>query len=190
MRRGVGVGRDDSTDDRPRVLFATGRLAEAALRRTLAGVADAAGIVAEVAVLPISVAALMTPRWVARHLEVQPGVSRVVLPGFCRGDLAEVEARAGVPVEVGPEDLRDLPRMFGMAAGGDVEGYGAYDIEILAEINHAPRLGLDEFLERAGRFRAEGADRIDVGCDPAGGWRDVGRFVAEWVARGRPGVGG
>lgn len=165
----------------PRVLFATGRLAEPALRQTLAEVAPRAQILAEVAVLPISVAALMTPRWVARHLAVPAGISRVIVPGFCRGDLAALSAQVGVPVEAGPEDLRDLARALGAAPGASV-GYGQHSIEILAEINHAPRLPLDQFLREAERFRAEGADRIDVGCDPEGGWRDVGRFVAEWVA--------
>ena len=165
----------------PRVLFVTGRLAEPALRRTLAELAPRVRVRAEVAVLPISVAALMTPRWVARHLVVPAGVGRVVLPGFCRGDLAALSAQLGVPAEAGPEDLRDLARSLG-AAPSQLEGYGASNIEILAEINHAPRLPLDQFLAQAERFRAEGADRIDVGCDPDGDWREVGRFVAEWVS--------
>ncbi len=164
----------------PRVLFATGRLAEPALRRMLDEVAPRAQIRAEVAVLPISVAALMTPRWVARHLVVPAGVSRVILPGHCRGDLAELRDRFGVSVEVGPEDLRDLGRVLG-GPTDRLSGYGAHDIEILAEINHAPRLPLDQFLTQAEQFRAAGADRIDVGCDPEGGWLDVGRFVREWV---------
>ena len=170
-------------DPSPRVLFVTGRMAEPALRSVLADLGPRLGIAAEVAVLPISVAALMTPKWVARHLEVPEGIARVVLPGHCRGDLAAIEAKVGVPVELGPEDLRDLPRSFGQ---GDarLEGYGSYDIEILAEINHAPRLPLDDFLAQAARFIAEGADRIDVGCDPGSDWPEVARYVAELVARG------
>ena len=168
----------------PRVLFVTGRLAEPALRRTLAEVEGRAQIHAEVAVLPISVAALMTPQWVLRHLQIPEGISRVILPGHCRGNLDELTTRLGVPIEIGPEDLRDLPRTLG-ASADRTAGYGAHDIEILAEINHAPQLGLGDFLTQAERFRTEGADRIDVGCDPDGGWLDVGRFVAEWVqARG------
>ena len=178
------MGSSDSTTF-PRVLFATGRLAEPSLRQVLAEVAARVGIRAEVAVLPISVAALMTAKWVARHLEVPEGVARVILPGYCGGDLSEIAARAGVPVELGPPDLRDLPRFLG---GTDerMAGYGGFDIEILAEINHAPRLALDEFLRQAERFRGEGADRTDVGCDPEGGWLDVEHFVAEWV-QGRGG---
>ena len=170
--------------NRPRVLFVTGRLAEFALRQVLDDLAPRLGIVPEVAVLPISVAALMTPRWVARHLEIPPGTTRVILPGHCRGDLAAIEAKAaGAPVTLGPEDLRDLPRALGQ--GDDrAGGYGGFDIEILAEINHAPRLALDDFLAQATRFVAEGADRIDVGCDPGGPWHGVGEYVAALVERG------
>jgi len=39
------------------------------------------------------------------------GVDRVILPGHCRGDLTAILEKArGLPVELGPEDLRDLPR--------------------------------------------------------------------------------
>src|SRR5262249_28099001 len=70
----------------PRVLFITGKLAEPALRRVLAEVAPRAGIEPEVAVLPISVAALLTTEWIARHLTPSADVSRIVLPGFVRGE--------------------------------------------------------------------------------------------------------
>jgi dihydropteroate synthase len=170
---------------RPRLLFVTGRLAEFALRQVLDDLAPRAGFAAEVAVLPISVASLMTPAWVARHLEVPAGIGRVILPGHCRGDLAPLVAKAGAgtSVELGPEDLRDLPRAFGQA-GARLEGYGAHDIEILAEINHAPRLGRDELLAEAARYGAEGADRIDLGCDPGGPWGGVGEAVAALRDRG------
>ena len=48
------------------------------------------------------------------------GIDRVILPGHCRGDLTPVvERHQGTPVELGPEDLRDLPRHFGQAASRD-----------------------------------------------------------------------
>ncbi|HUR53267.1 MAG TPA: DUF6513 domain-containing protein, partial [Gemmataceae bacterium] len=147
----------------PRILFVTGKLAEPALRRVLADLAPKAGFAPEVAVLNITVAALLTANWVARHLTVPPGVDRVILPGLCRGDVAEVASSAGAPVELGPKDLRDLPEFFGKASGPP-PGYGAFDIEILAEINHAPKKPLDVILAEARRYRAGGADVIDVGC--------------------------
>ena len=59
--------------------------------------------------------------------------------GYCAGDLSVVESVARVPVDRGPRDLRGLPEYFGNPQS-TIEEYGACDIEILAEINHAPRL--------------------------------------------------
>jgi dihydropteroate synthase len=168
----------------PRILFVTGRLAEFALRRLLDDLAPKAGFSAEIAVLPISVAALMTARWVARHLEVPEGVKRVILPGYCQGDLDPVIAKArGVPVEQGPRDLRDLPLLFGQA-GGTPPGYGGFDIEILAEINHVAVLALRDLIEQAERFRSQGADVIDLGCDPGTSWPGIGDAVSALRERG------
>src|SRR5262249_33361839 len=134
-------------------------------RRTLAELAPHVGFEPEVAVLGISVAALMSPDWVARRLEVPSGVSRVILPGGGQGDLSNIERKANVPVKLGPKDLRDLPEYFGQQ-NLRPEGYGAYDIEIIAEINHCPKLSTHQILTAASRYRAEGADVIDIGCDP------------------------
>jgi dihydropteroate synthase-like protein len=168
---------------KPHLLFVTGKLAEPALRRVLPDLAGRAGFDFSVAVLPITVVALATTPWVARHLSVPPGVDRVILPGLCGGDLQPVRDLAGVPVERGPKDLRDLPELFG-AGGGRPEGYGAFDIAILAEINHAPRLPLPELLAQARALRASGADLIDLGCDPDVTWEGVGDAVRALRAEG------
>jgi len=156
--------------------FVTGRLAERALRRVLADLAPRAGFGYTVDVLPITVAALMTTRWAARHLHVPAEATGVVIPGFCQGELAELEAVCRVPVRRGPRDLRRLPEFFGRS-GGRGDDYGAYDIEIIAEINHAPRLTTQDILAQAERFQADGADVIDVGCEPGDAWSGVGDCV-------------
>jgi dihydropteroate synthase-like protein len=162
--------------EKRRLLFVTGKLAEPALRRQLEELAPRAGFDYAVAVLPITVAALATTAWVARHLQVPAGVERVILPGLCSGDLAALTETGGAAVERGPGDLRDLPEYFG-AAGARRAGYGAYDIAILAEINHAPRLSREQLLAQARAFAAAGADVIDVGCDPGSAWAGVGDAV-------------
>jgi dihydropteroate synthase-like protein len=158
------------------LLFVTGKLAEPALRRTLLELAPRCDFEFTVAVLPITVAALATTPWLARHLTVPAGIDRIVLPGLCAGDLGPVEEQAGTPVERGPADLRDLPEYFGRVTTRPA-GYGAYDITILAEINDAPRLPRQELLRQAQSYSASGADIIDLGCDPGYSWTTVADAV-------------
>jgi dihydropteroate synthase-like protein len=160
----------------PRILFVTGKLAEPSLRRLLAELAPAAGFEPEVAVLPITVAALLTTDWVARHLSVPEHIDRILLPGLCRGELERISTPAAVPVERGPKDLRDLPEFFGKQVTRPAS-YGAFDIEIIAEINHAPKLPREEILRMARHYRDSGADMIDLGCDPGPTWPGVAGTV-------------
>lgn len=164
------------------VHFVTGRLAEHSLRRVVEPLAREAGFQYTIDVLPITVAALMTPDWVARHIAVPEAATRILLPGYCGGNLDAVERAAGVPVERGPRDLRRLPDYFGRQPVPD--DYGQYDIEIIAEINHCPRLRLDRIRALARQLAADGADVIDVGCDPAGPWNGVADVVRALVDDG------
>ncbi len=156
--------------------FVTGRLAEHALRSMLQRLAPQVGFEYSVGVLPITVAALMTPQWIARHIQVPGDATRVLVPGYCEGDVAPLQSAIHVPVERGPRDLHQLPEYFGQAAAA-VSDYGAYDIEIVAEINHCPRLALDDILGEARRLADDGADVIDVGCDPGELWSGVSDCV-------------
>jgi dihydropteroate synthase-like protein len=158
------------------VHFVTGRLAEFSLRNVLADLAPRAGFDYSIDVLPITVAALMTPEWIAPRIAVPRDATRVLLPGYCSGDLAPVAAVARVPVERGPKDLHELPRFFGATRPVD-HGYGRHHIQILAEINHCPRLSRGEILAEAAALAADGADVIDVGCDPGDAWPEVADTV-------------
>jgi dihydropteroate synthase len=163
-----------------RVLFVTGRLAEPALRRTVAEMAPP--FAWDVAVMKITVAALMTTPWIARFLSVPPETDLVLIPGLCEGDPAVIAAKVGVPVEKGPKDLRQIPEYFGRAAAA--RDYGAYDIEIVAEINNAPRLDRAALRAEAEYYRASGADVIDIGCTPGRAFPELAAVVGELVAAG------
>ncbi|MBX7102983.1 MAG: dihydropteroate synthase [Gemmataceae bacterium] len=157
-----------------KVLFVTGRLAESSVRSVTTGIG---GIEPIVQVLPITVAALLTTEWAARHLEPIPGLERVILPGYCRGDLTSVSEKLGVIAERGPKDVRDLPDYFGQRRV--CPDLTRFDIEIIAEINHAPQLKIGELVATADQMRRDGADVIDLGCDPGTTWPGVGNAVVE-----------
>jgi len=155
--------------------FVTGRLAEHALKSIVVPLANEVGFDYSVQVMPITVAALMSPAWITKRLELPPNATRVMIPGYCEGDLAPLETTLPCPVLVGPRDLRELPAYFSRPA--PPSDYGAYDLEIIAEINNCPRLRLEEILSKAAHYASNGADVIDVGCDPGETWKGVGEVV-------------
>ena len=164
----------------PKTLFVTGKLAEPALRATLERMAPEFPY--EVAVLRITVAALMTTSWIARHLAEVSDCERIVIPGLCEGDVQVIEDRWGVRTEKGPADLRDLPEHFGQAALR--EEYGAHDIRIFAEINNVPYLSREEVVRQAEYYRESGADVIDLGCSLDRKFDDVGAVVSLLKSQG------
>jgi len=163
-------------------LFVTGKLAADALRDTLEGMEP--GFDYRIEELPLSVAALMHAGWIARHLDGARGCDKVMLSGWVQGDLAVIEEKVGVPVILGPKDLKDIPVFF----GGErvLPGYGEYDVQILAEIVEAYQMSWKDVLARAEYFRDSGADVIDLGC-PVGmdeGFPGVGGVVRQLKAHG------
>ena len=114
--------------------FVTGRLAEHFLRDTLNKLADSPDFEFTIQVMPITVAALMTPKWIAKRLDVPDGTDEIILPGYCDGDLASIQSITDTQVKVGPKDLRELPRFLGKPP--QPVDIGQANIEIIAEINH------------------------------------------------------
>lgn len=166
------------------ILFVTGRLAETSLRRVVEPLAAERDFEARIEVLGISVAALMHAEWVTRKLPTIPaGVSRVIIPGWCQGDIGILRNVWNVPVELGPKDLFNLPEYLGAASRPPAD-LSKYDIEILAEINHASRLTLDQLLRQAESFCRDGADLIDLGCIPGETWDAIGPAVKQLRGEG------
>ena len=149
------------------LLFLTGKLAEQSLHRVLASVQaeqKSPSFQYQVAQVGVSVAALMTPKLIARRIQQVSNIDKVILPGLCQGDLTELESQWGVPVERGPEDLKDLPQYFGQQ--GKAPDLSQHSVNIFAEIVDAPDLSIPQIIQKAQHFKAQGADVIDLGCLP------------------------
>jgi dihydropteroate synthase-like protein len=165
------------------IAFVTGRLAEPALNETLRAMEGADPEFAyHVVVLKITVAALMTTPWIARFLEIPAGTDLVMIPGLCEGDPEIIAEKVGVNVIKGPKDLREIPAWFGHEAVA--REYGAWDIEICAEINNVPRLSHDEIIAQARYYRDSGADVIDLGLTPGRPYPELAAIVREVVSLG------
>lgn len=145
------------------IVFLTGHLARPALERVLGTLAPAP-FTWEVRDLGLQVAALMTAEMIRRRVLLPVQASRIIVPGRCRGDLDALAAHFSLPVQRGPEELKDLPRFFNRAA--QPISLDEYEVAIFAEIVDAPRLSVAQILERARSLAADGADVIDLGSLP------------------------
>lgn len=168
---------NSSTPARPHILFVTGQLAEAAVRAIVRDVAAEVGFDYSIAVLPITVAALMTPKWLLRKLQVPAEVTRIVVPGALESGIDQLRSALHVTVDCGPRDIRNLAEFFGKKRE-IADQLNEHSIEILAEINHAPALSLEQLVDSAKALAAQGADVIDLGCTPGSQWSRVGDAVS------------
>ncbi|WP_404361045.1 DUF6513 domain-containing protein [Methylotuvimicrobium sp. KM1] len=144
------------------ILFLTGKLAEKQLHQILEKMQPE--FTYTVHQLGIKVAALMTTDMICRRLKETYQADRMILPGRCRGDLDKVIQQFGLPVERGPDELKDLPLFFGKEA--HKPDLSDYRVKIFAEIVDAPNVSVEEVVERAHYYRRHGADVIDIGCLP------------------------
>ncbi len=183
MNDTVHVIKMNSTVVQTHYHFVTGRLAEAALRDMVGKVAAEVGFKYSIGVMPITVAALMTSKWLLRHLQPPTDCDIIVVPGYLAEATEEIAEAVKHQVLAGPRDLRQIPEFFGAKSQFQAT-LDTYDIRILAEINHAPRWSLEQLLAMAHRLKADGADVIDVGCDPGQRWTQVGDVIARLIDEG------
>ncbi len=149
-----------------KLLFLTGKLAQASLRKVLSEMAPLP-FDYEIHELGLSVAALMTDKMIARRLKPEDykDFKEIIVPGRCRGDLQQLSKQLGIDIIRGPEEVKDLPLYFGRER--KPVDLSRYNVSIFAEIVDAPERDIDSILARANYYREAGANVIDIGCLPA-----------------------
>jgi Family of unknown function (DUF6513) len=145
------------------ILFLTGKLAQKRLENILNEMSPTE-FTYEIRNIGVSVAALMTAQMISRRVTDLKGANRIIVPGLCRGDLSATSEVLGVECIRGTIDLKDLPTFFGRDC--KPPDLSNYDVEIFAEIVDAPMVSIENILERAEKYRRDGANVIDIGCLP------------------------
>lgn len=103
----------------------------------------------------------------------------MVVPGYCRVDpddpIVERLRSQQIDLVIGTTDCRRLPELFG---GQKIDAdLSEHRIEIIAEINHVPRMSVEQVVAIANGLLKDGADRIDLGCDPQNRCLKIGDYV-------------
>jgi len=150
-------------DMKNNILFITGKLAEKNIRSILDSIKDK-DFTYEIRNLNINVAALLTTEMIYRRIGDVDNFNKIILPGKVRGDIDELAKKLKIEIKRGPEELKDLPVMF----GGDSlkHDLSKYEVHIFAEITDAPNMKIQEIISMADNYRNNGADIIDIGCLP------------------------
>jgi dihydropteroate synthase-like protein len=150
-------------DMKNNILFITGKLAEKNIRSILDSIKDK-DFTYEIRNLNINVAALLTTEMIYRRIGDVANFNKIILPGKVRGDIDELAKKLKIEIKRGPEELKDLPVMF----GGDSlkHDLSKYEVHIFAEITDAPNMKIQEIISMADNYRNNGADIIDIGCLP------------------------
>ena len=150
-------------DMKNKILFITGKLAEKNLRKILDSIEDKS-FTYETRDLSVNVAALLTTEMIYRRIGDIEGFNKIILPGKVRGDIDVLAKKLNITIVRGPEELKDLPVMF----GGRPLKYdlSKYEVHIFAEITDAPNMKVQDIINMAGYYRNNGADVIDIGCLP------------------------
>ncbi len=159
-----------------KLLLLTGHLAEARLRRLVAGELGERFSV-QIVNIGVKVAALMTEAILRRRLRPPLDADRVIFPGRAGLDAAALTEHFGVPFVRGPDEIVDLPAFLGLATGA--RDLSRFDIRLFAEIVDAAVLPRETLLARARALVAEGAGVIDLGCRPGAAFPDLEAKISD-----------
>ena len=130
-------------DIKEHILFITGKLAEKNLKKILDCIENKK-FSYEIKNLNVNVAALLTTKMIERRIGDVSNFDKIIIPGKVKGDINVLSKTLNISIERGPEELKDLPVLF----GGKPLKYdlSKYEVHIFAEITDAPLMTVDEII--------------------------------------------
>ena len=95
-----------------KILFITGKLAEKGLKTVIDSIEDKK-FSYEIRNLNVNVAALLTTDMIERRIGDVNNFDEIIIPGRVRGDIKSLEKQLSKTITRGPDELKDLPLLFG-----------------------------------------------------------------------------
>lgn len=141
-----------------KVLLVTGQLARALVSKAVQGVMDEV----EVLALPVSVAAFMTPSYIARQLKERSlgGLDAVMVPGLVRGDTRGIQEAVGIPVFKGPRHAADIVEALQLLREGVLSTSTPADVVISA---HSKERMLRRIKSHVDEVASRGGVQFSIG---------------------------
>ncbi|TDX45133.1 dihydropteroate synthase-like protein [Halanaerobium congolense] len=154
----------------PKKIFLTGKLAYSSLKKTLARLN--LDFDYQILKMPITVAALMDSSFIIRNLkkaEIHSSAENleIILPGRSQAEIEIINKELKnelLEFQKGPDEIIDLPEFFGKKTAKIDFEQEKRGHKIIAEINEASLMDLDEIIKIADYYHQNGADIIDLGC--------------------------
>lgn len=153
-------------------IFITGKLALPSMKNTLKRLD--LEFEYKIIQLPITVAALMDSRFIIRNLKKKAAKYlntnhklEIVIPGRSQAELDKLSGafeNENLIFLKGPDEIMDLPEFLGKERTVINIEEKKRDNKIIAEINEAALISVEEITAKADYYHNSGADIIDLGC--------------------------
>jgi dihydropteroate synthase-like protein len=153
-------------------IFITGKLAFPALKNTLKSLKLEYDY--KILKMPITVAALMDTKFIVKNLK-NSGKKylnykkeiEIIIPGRSQAEIKKIASEfknKNIKFIKGPQEIMDIPEFLGKEKiSVDIEKQSRNN-KIIAEINEAALMPIEDIIKKADYYIRSGADIIDIGC--------------------------
>src|SRR6056297_167381 len=153
-------------------IFITGKLAFSSLKSILERLELEYDY--EILKMPITVAALMDTKFIIKKIKIHgkkylnyKNEVEIIIPGRSQAETKKIASNfknKNIKFIKGPQELMDIPEFLGKEKISiDIEEQKRNN-KIIAEINEAALISIEDIIKKADYYIKSGADIIDLGC--------------------------